>query len=263
MPRFRLLMPMYNLEGDIGGAQSQPEETPQAQESPSVAADQGTGTAPAPAAEPDVSQQESFARRLKEERSKLEQDYQPYKQHSTELERIAKQAGFGSTDEYLSALSAHVKEQAAAQEAQRMGIDPDTYREFFEPVHSQLNQYQSELNTLRQSEAERRVMADLERLRTTHADFTSVQDQVLDVAAQRNLPLEDAYKLVVFDNRIAAAKQEGQIAALAAIKANGQSSPGAAGGDAPDQAFDFTKLSPEQRQQYYQKAKRGELKSLR
>ncbi|WP_127580178.1 hypothetical protein [Paenibacillus koleovorans] len=270
---FTWMLPLFDQEGVIGAASGAAEssappsvaagaETPGAGTAPAPAPT--SGTTPAPAASPDVTQQESFAARLKEERTKLEADYAPHKATATRLEKIAKNAGFKNTTEYLAALDSHVTATLAEAEAERLGVDQETYNKFFAPVHSELESTKSQLQKLQQAEIHRQIKADYEGLKQQYgADFESIQDKVFDLAEQRGLPLVDAFKLLSFDTRVSSAKLEGQAAAVAAIKQNAQSSTGAAGGDAPDQRFDFTKLTPDQRQAYYEKAKRGELKSLR
>lgn len=287
MFEFAWMMPLYNADGAIGGAPVAPaaaepapapaSATPAPASTPavppSVAAGgneppasgnaPAAGTAPAgEPAQPDVAQQASFASRLKEERGKIETEFQPYRERATQIESIAKAAGFPTAEAYLQALDKSVRDQRAAEEAKRLGVDPETYKQFFAPVHEQLTQTQTELQTLRQAEVVRQVQADDQRLNSTYPDYNELRDQVFQVAEQRVLPLEDAYKLVSWEARQEKARLEGQNAAVAAMSANAATSTGPVGGDAPSQAFDFTKLSPEQRQQYYEKAKRGELKSL-
>ncbi|MFX3633725.1 MAG: hypothetical protein ACE3L7_25570 [Candidatus Pristimantibacillus sp.] len=275
MFEFEWMNPLLNADGDIGAASTSSESAAIVSESPSVAAGaeaSATGNAPAVdttqgnetvTATPDVSQQESFASRLKEERSKIEGQYKPIQTAYTQLEQVARIAGFNDVGQYLNALDQHAKEQHAAAEANRLGVDEETYKQFFAPVHDELSQTKQELQRLQQSDLERQVRADYDRLKSQYSDFESVQDKVFAIAEQRVLPLEDAYKLAVFEERVTAAKQEGQAAAIQAMKANANSATGSVGGDAPNQDFDFTKLSPDERAKYYERAKRGELKSLR
>lgn len=268
MFEFEWLMPRFEMDGAIGAASSdgagsaEPLSVAAGAEAPVV------GSAPAAApvdggTVPDVSQQESFATRLREATGKIEERYKPIQGHYSNLEKVAKLAGFEDPGEYLSALEAHAKQQHDAAEAQRLQVDPETYRQYFAPLKEDLNQSKQQLAQLQQSELQRTVKAEFDRLRSAHPDFESVQDKVLDLASERGYPLEEAYKLIVFDERVNAAKQAGQQEAIQKLQANAAASPGAVGGDAPDQSFDFTKLSKDERQKYYERAKRGELKSLR
>jgi hypothetical protein len=193
---------------------------------------------------------------------KYEREYTPYRETASKFEQIAKALGYDSGESYLQALESHAREQEALRQAEQLGLDLETYQQFFAPVHEELNRTKQELQQLRQAEIERQIRADYERLKSTYDDFEKVQDRVFEIAATRNLPLEDAYKLATFDEKIQAAKLAGQAEAVEAIRANAQSSPGPAGGDAPENRFDFTKLSREERQKLYERAKRGELRSL-
>lgn len=264
--KWNWLIPLLNVDGDIGAASI--DATSAEPPSVVVGADApADGIAPAAASHeegslvPDVSQQESFATRLREEKSRIEEQYKPITTHYSQLEQVAKIAGFNDVGEYLTALDEHARQQHAAAEAQRLNVDEETYRQYFAPLNDDLNRTKQELQRLQQSEIERNVRSDYERLKAAHPDFESVRDKVFEIAQQRVLPLEDAYKLVVFDDRVNAAKLAGQQEAISKLSANAQSSPGSLGGDAPNQQFDFTKLSAEDREKYYERAKRGEFRN--
>lgn len=261
MIKFRWMTPLLNADGDIGA----PSGDQSSVETGAEASDNGIAPESGQSGEqqPDVTSQESFAARLRESREQIEQQYAPYRQHVTKVEQIAKGLGFGSVEEYLAAAETQLQERQAAEEAQRLGVDQETYNQFFAPVHSELQQTKAELVQLRQAELQRQIRSDIEDLRREHPDFDQLQDKVFELAGQRGLPIKDAYKLAAYDAHVNAAKLAGQQEALTKLSNNAQSATGAVGGDAPDQQFDFRKLSPDQRREYYEKAKRGELKSLR
>jgi|GEM_PF-5426871 len=218
--------PLLNADGDIGAASGS--EGAAGSEQSSVVTGEGSpadGNASAAASSTetaDVTQQASFAARLKEEREKLEQQYQPHIKHATEVERIAKAAGFASVDDYFAAVDAQLRERQAAEAAQRMQIDPETYKQFFDPVNTELAQTKQELARLQQADLERQIKADYDRLQTTYPDFKEHEDAVWKLATDRRLPLEDAYKLVSYDARIAAAKQEAEQQVLANVTGRDQ-----------------------------------------
>ncbi len=213
---FKWLSPLLNVDGDIGAVS---EGTDEVTEQSSVETGDETpadGSAPAAAPE-DVTQQESFAARLKQEREKIEQQYQPAKQHASRVEQIAKAAGFPSVEEYLDAVDAQLKEREAAEAAERMQVDQETYNQFFAPVNAELQQTKAELDRLRQSDLERQIKADYDRLSNQYPDFKQHEDAIWQLATERRLPLEDAYKLVSYDSRIAAAKLETEQQVLANV----------------------------------------------
>lgn len=256
------------LEGDGGiGAASAASELP-GSSSVETGAPEGTpaaGIAPAadPAADPagtgeDVTAQASFAKRLQEERGKIATEYEPYKAAASQVEQIAKAAGFKTGAEYLAALDAHVRQQAAEAEAQRIGVDQAAYKEYFEPVQSELAQTKQQLQRLQQADALRQVQADYDRLKAAYPDFATLEDQVFDLAQKRNLRLEDAYKLAAFDSRIAAVKQETEQQVLANItgRDNKQVLPGSDKGGSV--TLDPEKMSLADIEAISQRVQRGE-----
>jgi hypothetical protein len=81
---------------------------------------------PEPVAEPEPqepTQTQAFARRLQEERSKIEAGYEPDKKLASEAKRIATALGYKSAEEMIAA----VDKQAIEQEAVSKGIDPEVY----------------------------------------------------------------------------------------------------------------------------------------
>lgn len=221
--------PLLDAEGDIGAASG---DGAASSEPSSVATGDDTpaeGIAPAAASgseggegTPDVTQQESFATRLKQEREKIEQEYQPHRQRADRVEQIAKAAGFANVDDYFAAVDNQLKERQAAEEAQRLGLDPETYNQFFAPVRDELSQTKQELAKLQQADLERQIRADYDRLKSQYPDFAEVENQVWELATERRLPLEDAFKLVSYDARIAAVKQETEQQVLANVTGRDQ-----------------------------------------
>lgn len=208
-----------------------------------------------------VMQQKSFAARLSQEKAKLEEAYKPHQQLSSQLEGIARRAGFSSAAEYTAALEESIRAHEAEQEAAKLGVDQETYQQHFQPTKEKLSAAEQRIAQLEQADLQRAVKAEYEGLLTTYPDFKALEQQIFDLVAVRPIKLEEAYKLVSFDNKIAQAKAEGEAAAVRALQSNADSSTGPVGGDAPSQTFDFTKLSPTERESYYRKALNGELKN--
>lgn len=225
MRKFRW-SPLLNADGDIGAASGS--EGAAVSEQSSVATGEGSpadGSAPAAATSTDtadVTQQASFAARLREDREKIAKEFEPYKQQATRLEQIASAAGFASVDDYFTAVDAQLRERQAAEAAQRMQIDTETYKQFFDPVNTELAQTKQELQRLQQADLERQIHADHARLSTQYPDFKEHEDAVWELATKRRLPLEDAYKLVSYDARIAAARQEAEQQVLANVTGRDQ-----------------------------------------
>lgn len=219
--KFKWLFPLFNADGDIGAASEQTEVTEQSSVETFDQIDQ-TDTEIASASAPDVTQQESFAKRLKEEKEILEQQYQPHKQVYSKAEQIAKAAGFATVDDYFAAVDAQLAQQAAEQEAQRLQMDVDAYNQHIAPVQNELTQAKQELARLQQTDLERQIKADYDRLSAQYPDFKDHEEAVWALATERRLPLEDAYKLVSYDSRIAATKLETEQQVLANITGRDQ-----------------------------------------
>lgn len=66
------------------------------------------------------------------------------------LEKQAKISGYASVEEYTKALDAYEQQQRIEQEASRMGVDPDTYAQYFAPVNQQLTELQQKVQTYEQ-----------------------------------------------------------------------------------------------------------------
>lgn len=213
---FKWMTPLFNADGDIGVASEGVEEVTEQSSVETGVDTPADGIAPTAAPE-DVTQQESFATRLKQEREKIEQQYQPAKQHSSKMEQIAKSLGFPSVDDYLEAVDVQLKEREAAEAAERMQVDQETYNQFFAPVNQQLEQTQQELKRLQAADIERQIKNDYERLSVQYPDFKDHEDAIWSLATERRLPLEDAYKLATFDSRVAAAKLEAEQQVLANV----------------------------------------------
>lgn len=257
------LHPLFDGDGgiDVGGSAAASDTAP-----PSVAVDgnpSGTGNASVPGAEgtpaaPDVTHQESFATRLREERQKLEKDYEPLKGVQSTLERIAKAAGFDSHDAYLQALDEHVSAQAATREAQRLGVDPATYDQYFKPVNQELAQTKAELQKLQQAEAERQVRADIDALKAKYPDFDTYRDKTFDLAIQRGYSLEDAYIITSHADKLAAVSKETEQSVLANL-ANRESRQILPGNDKPgDTTLDVSKMSVKDLEAISRRVQNGE-----
>jgi hypothetical protein len=252
--------PLLDGDGDIGAASAAASES-QSVDAGAAEGAPAAGIAPAAdptLAEPAVSDQASFAARLREERAKIDAQYADHKAAAAQIEQLAKAAGFKSGSEYLTALDAHVRQQKAEAEAQRLGVDQAAYKEYFEPVQSELAQTKQQLQQLRQAESLRQVQADYDRLKAAYPDFATLEDQVFDLAQKRGLRLEDAYKLAAFDSRIAAVKQETEQQVLANItgRDNKQVLPGSDKGSSV--TLDPEKMSFKDIEEISQRVQRGE-----
>lgn len=213
----RWLSPLLDADGDIGAASGDQSGVEEASVAGEQAAEQEHGGEQQHEIRDEKDFASAFRQREEKLQSKYEQEYAPYKQHSSKLDTLAKQLGFSSADEYLQAAEEQARERQAAEEAQRLGMDMSAYNEHLAPLKDRLSKYEQELQQLRQSDIERQVRADYDRLRATHPDFEAVAPDVFKLASERGYSLDDAYKLVTYDSRLAATKQETEQEVLARV----------------------------------------------
>jgi valyl-tRNA synthetase len=90
-------------------------------------------TEPVQTTQQDITQTQSFAKRLAEERSKLaaelEGKYNPYK---SVLQEAAESYGFNTVEEYLEAYNQQKQQQELERQAQQMNASPEVLRELNE-----------------------------------------------------------------------------------------------------------------------------------
>lgn len=81
---------------------------------------------------------------------KVQERAQQLEAQAKYLEKQARISGYTSVDEYVKALDAYEQQQQIEQEANKMGVDPDTYAQYFAPVNQQLSELQQKVQTYEQ-----------------------------------------------------------------------------------------------------------------
>lgn len=123
----------------------------------------------------------------------------PYQQH---LEKVAKFSGYDSPDEFISALEQAERMQQIQQEASKLGVNEDVYKEHFEPFKEKLSTMEQELMIYKEKEAFRAIENEVNTLKSKYEDFGQIEDKVFDLAQEKGYNLEDAYKLLTYETRI-------------------------------------------------------------
>jgi hypothetical protein len=115
-----------------------------------------TSTADAPKADTNVGDaiKREVERREAQLRKQYEEKYAPVTKQNSYLEKAARLEGFSSIDDYLKALDQHEQRQQIEQESARMGMDPETYAQYFAPVNNELSQLRQEVQTFRQQQTD-------------------------------------------------------------------------------------------------------------
>lgn len=133
---------------------------------------------------------------------KVKQKAEELEKQVSYLDRLAKLSGYQSTEEFLQAVEQAEEQRRIQQEAQRLGIDEETYRQHFEPVNSELSRLRQELEELRRQETVRQVEAELQQLKQKYDDFEKYEDTIFQLAIEKGYSLEDAYKIATYEDRI-------------------------------------------------------------
>lgn len=145
------------------------QDSTDSQESP---VDNGTADAPKPDANVGEAIKREVERREAQLRKQYDEKYAPYTQHSSYLEKQAKISGYGNVSDYMAALDAYEREQQIQDEAQRIGVDPETYSQYFAPVNSELQELRQKLQGFEAAQTEQqkrqREVADWTELYTAH-----------------------------------------------------------------------------------------------
>jgi hypothetical protein len=155
-----------------------------------------------------VTQTQAFAHRLKEETARAK-DAVIAEMYGTQ--------GITTYAQYQKALA----DQKAAEEAQKIGIDPDFYQRF-----SQLEQ---KLNLTEHEKVLMKQEHDLESDPKTGELFKQWKDEVKDYAQRANCDYDVAFTIISrnkLPELIASQVQKGEQEALKKINANAASSPG-------------------------------------
>lgn len=155
-------------------------------------------------------------------RKQLEREYEPHRRHSQYLERLAKSSGYDDTEGFLEAVEQVEEQQRIDQASQKMGIDENTYRQYFQPVDQRLRAYESELDSLRLDRAKNDVQAKLTELSTKYGDFDKYQGQVFELALSRGYDLEDAYRLASYEDKLSSIGQQKEQEVLARVTGRDQ-----------------------------------------
>ncbi|OHR74000.1 hypothetical protein HMPREF3291_05285 [Bacillus sp. HMSC76G11] len=121
---------------------------------------------------------------------KVQSKVSEYEQH---LNRVAQVAGYSSHDELLQALDLAEQERQTQEQAQQMGIDEDTYRNYFAPVNDKVSQLENQLKEFQEKEIQRQIEADLSELQKNE-DFPQHEQAMYEIATQYRMPLKEAFE---------------------------------------------------------------------
>jgi hypothetical protein len=97
---------------------------------------------------------EAIRREVERREAKLKQQYESQmeeiRKENAYLDKQAQIYGYRDRNEYKKALDAHLADQEVEKQAQIMGVDAETYKQFFQPVNQEVDQLRQEVQTYRE-----------------------------------------------------------------------------------------------------------------
>lgn len=190
--------------------------------------------------------------------NKVQPEFDSLKQQAQYLDRLAKVSGYTTSDEMISALEELERQEQIEQASHQLGITPEQYEKYFQPVNSELQSVKDELEGFRKQEFTRNVMAQVEDLKGKYGDFEQYEEQVFDLAINKGYDIEDAYKLLSYDNRINSVKTQAQQEAIQKLKENQSSTPGSLSIGQVDHVTSYSQMSSEDKAKLRERVLRGE-----
>lgn len=192
---------------------------------------------------------------------KVSEKAQQAERYQQMLERTAKFYGFDSHETYMTALEQAETDRRIQEEADRLQVPEEVIRDFFNPMKSELETTKSKLQQLQEAEVMRNVesqIASMESDSVNYPNFSQLKSNILNMAATKGYSLDDAYKILTYDSRVTTASQQAQQEAIRRLQQNADSSTGALGADAPEQATGYLAMSPAERKAFREANKRGQ-----
>jgi hypothetical protein len=186
---------------------------------------------------------------------KVSQRVSEYEQN---LNRIAQFAGYQSHDELVQALEDAERQQQIQAEAQKLGVNEDTYKQHFEPVNTEVKQLKQELETLRAAEQAREVQRELDSLKQKYPDFQEYEETVFKVAIDKGYNLEDAYKIATYEERLSKIAREKEQEVLAKVTGRDEKQVLASNDQPNNTKFDPNNMSFDEIEALSRRARQGE-----
>lgn len=178
------------------------------------------------------------------------------------LERTAKVYGFDDVDTYLSALDKYEQEQAIREEAEKLGVDESVVLQHLAPLKQKLSEYEREMQSVREREAQLRVDQEVARLKSEYPDFEKYQMDALQLVLDKGYNMEDAYKLASYQDKLTSISKQTEAETIRKIQGNAATTPGALGAEGAEHKTGFASLSKEDQRRMIEEVKAGRRTSL-
>jgi hypothetical protein len=138
---------------------------------------------------------------------KVQKQLEDARKQAEYVSRIAKRQGYENPEEFISAFEEMENQRRIEEEAQKIGVDTEVFKEYLEPMRSELELLREERKKLQSVEMERQIDAEIQLLSQKYPDFEQVQMKVFDIAVEKGYELEDAYILATFQDKLNQAEQ--------------------------------------------------------
>lgn len=185
-----------------------------------------------------------------------------YEAQVNALERTARVYGFADVDSYLQALDNYEREQEIRTEAERLGVDESVIIEHLAPLKQKLNEYEQQMQSVREREAMLQVEQQLADLRAKHPDFDQYKDRAFDLAINSGYKLEDAYKLASYEDKLANISKQTEAETIRKLQDNASSTPGALGAEGAEHKTGFAAMSKDEQRKFIEDVKAGRRNSF-
>lgn len=176
------------------------------------------------------------------------------------LERVAKAYNFPDVDSYLEALDQYEQQQQIEAEARRLGVEPDVvarFREELNPLKQKLSEYETQMQTVREKEAELTLQSQLAELKGKYSDFDTYQQRAFDLAIEHGYSLEDSYKLASYEDKLANTAKQTEAETIRKLQNNAATTPGALGAEGAEHKTGFSALSKADQRKMIAEVKAG------
>ncbi|MEK5065897.1 hypothetical protein [Cytobacillus sp. FSL R5-0596] len=122
---------------------------------------------------------------------KVQQKATDYEQH---LQRVAQITGYQSIDELIQAAQQAEQEQKVKTEAQRLGMDEESYKQYIAPVNDELSTVKQQLEDMKAESLRKEIESELATLQKNE-NFAELEPQMWDLASKYGMPLTEAFEI--------------------------------------------------------------------
>lgn len=122
---------------------------------------------------------------------KVSQKATDYEQH---LQKVAQITGYQSIDELIQAAQQAEEEQRVQQEAKRLNMDEEAYRQYVQPVNERLSVAEQRLEEMQKAAFEKQIDNEINELKRDE-NFPKYEKDMWDLALKYKMPLSEAYEL--------------------------------------------------------------------